>query len=861
MAAFSGRAAVVSGDVHLRTLFSRIAPAMLFGAALVLAVLVTARPAQAALPCNGCHGMPPLDSADGSRNPNTGAVAGNHQIHNPTPSVPADCVKCHGTGVLTYVSGHMDFTVQLVANVNDSTPAASYLINGVAVTSQPYVSTPALGTCASVNCHFRRATPVWGTHTPASAAKCGSCHGFPPADGSHVEHGNVLGTGADACASCHAAYTDGSHALATGTRGLLVRFGKLPNSGGAYSGNVSYPTYLDNTSRTGTCSSVYCHSDGKGDFRTPTWGGATLGCKGCHGNDSAPAFASRAGEPNYVNQGPGMLFANSHLGHVSMAGLSCASCHAGNSHVDGVIDIAPGDGASFAFTPPMTCSNVSCHGLQTPPATWGGYFAPVTQVGAAHPQHGQATPERAGLPCDECHKCPGPTPVFGALAYTKNVNATFDATTHSCTTYCHGAAMKSPPAVAPVWSSAAPTYSCTGCHGAPPPAPHPQMTACSACHGKLGASHINGTLDITIDPALGCAGCHGYPPATGAHVAHFGLAGAATSGQYGETTVLQDRYPSAGPTTAPAVYAFGCGNCHPVDSGRHFDGNVDVELYSAIAPPTSIKARSASTAAYDPASGTCSNVYCHSSGQESPKFVTTPGWASGAKLSCTGCHTNPPSYPSGGAGTGDANTHVVVADDGWYFGHFLGLPGPWHGSKHGAAMGPGDDAAPMTCQTCHFDTTDPSNTAPGGFYYLDTSGDYLPPGVDPSNTNCTVCHKANTAAPLGTGKVLPLRHVNGARDVVFDPRTTMPEAPALPWLPAGAARPTKPYWATAWNTMVPAGAVSSGGTVSFDLAGASYDSMNKTCSNVACHLSQTQVQWGTSPVGFATCDACHQYGM
>jgi predicted CxxxxCH...CXXCH cytochrome family protein len=41
------------------------------------------------------------------------------------------------------------------------------------------------------------------------------------------------------------------------------------------------------------------------------------------------------------------------------------------------------------------------------------------------------------------------------------------------------------------------------------------------------------------------------------------------------------------------------------------------------------------------------------------------------------------------------------------------------------------------------------------------------------------------------------------------------------------------------------------------LANASYDPATKTCTNVACHLYQTTVVWGTPHAGFSACAACH----
>jgi predicted CxxxxCH...CXXCH cytochrome family protein len=294
------------------------------------------------------------------------------------------------------------------------------------------------------------------------------------------------------------------------------------------------------------------------------------------------------------------------------------------------------------------------------------------------------------------------------------------------------------------------------------------------------------------------------------------------------------------------------------------DGTVEIELYDAAADPAALKRRSP-TASYDRSAKACSNVYCHSSGQEAPAFLTTPGWASGAHLACDGCHSNPPRYDSGGPGSATANSHVNLAADGYEYGHFLGIPGPWHvaTNKHGGHLTLGQDAAAITCQTCHSETTDPSNTGPSGFYYLDTTGDYQLPGGASSRTSgdwyarlrCTYCHASGNAnAPLGTGKVLPLRHVNGSRDVVFDARTTVPD---IAWLPAAPNKPSAPYWMTGANPTLPwpSYAVFNGTTVSFSVGPSAYDRTTKTCSNVACHLAERPV-WGTRDSAML-CTTCH----
>jgi predicted CxxxxCH...CXXCH cytochrome family protein len=417
-------------------------------------------------------------------------------------------------------------------------------------------------------------------------------------------------------------------------------------------------------------------------------------------------------------------------------------------------------------------------------------------------------------------------------------------------------------------SGAAGALQCTRCHGA---SLQGQGIApgCSGCHEAAGFPGWQ----------TNCGFCHAFPPDTGAHRAHFGLAGAASSGAYGDLSVLQDRYPGSTPTGAPRAYAFGCGQCHPAtDPARHIDGTVQVALFEAGLPAGSLKARNDPAAAYDPVAKTCSGVYCHSSGQETgPAFAAVPSWTSGQQLGCAACHGNPPAYPTGAAGSATANTHLLlrppqagIAPE--LFGHFT-----WHNfyagyadepiGKHGVAV---DGAAPMTCQACHASTVDPSATGPSGFWWLNTTGEYdLPGSPRPYGCRTAGCHDGTPAgAPQGAGRVLPLLHVNGSRDVVFDARTAAPVYAAMP--PAPYA-PDFPYWVAldvfkdasvlppgaTWNPP-PAPTGKAAGTVSFRLDGAGYEPATKTCSNVACHLKQTSVAWGdTSLPSFSTCFRCH----
>jgi predicted CxxxxCH...CXXCH cytochrome family protein len=509
-----------------------------------------------------------------------------------------------------------------------------------------------------------------------------------------------------------------------------------------------------------------------------------------------------------------------------------------------------------------------------------------TSAIGAHLSHTRDGFARRALDCSECHPalCSANQTSnlsFGALASTRGAAPAWDPATRTCAgVYCHGATLAAAPASAIAWSYVdpalvrPPAQQCALCHGYPPPGHPASATACRGCHAPsilsdgsvdlAGGHHVDGVLDFTGGGGgFACDGCHAFPPPDPAHLAHFGLPDAGPTGGYGDAGTLQDRYPGAAPVTAPAVYAFGCGNCHPLDAAKHMNDAVEVTLYEATAPAGSLKARAAATAAYEATSGTCVGVYCHSSGQQDPAYAATPGWASGARLGCAGCHANPPAYPSGGAGAPDANSHLNLAEDGYEFGHFLGMPGPTHASKHGGGpWGPGEDATPITCQTCHYDTTDPGNVGPSGFYYLDTTGSYALPGGDPgrgawlARQQCGYCHSSGGAA-TGTGRVLPLRHVNGARDVVFDPREALP---AISWLPAAPNTPTAPYWLTSasWMMPYPDWVTWNGATVSFGLAATTWDPATKACSNVGCHLAERPV-WGTPYLytDSMTCNACH----
>jgi predicted CxxxxCH...CXXCH cytochrome family protein len=320
--------------------------------------------------------------------------------------------------------------------------------------------------------------------------------------------------------------------------------------------------------------------------------------------------------------------------------------------------------------------------------------------------------------------------------------------------------------------------------------------------------HVNGQ----VEAQMACGSCHAVPPATGTHLLHVGLQG---SRIYGSLS-------TAASVTSPTGYAFGCGNCHPTDSSRHLSGGrADIELYNPTAPPGSLKARSP-LAVYTPGptvftddagipytQGTCSSVYCHSG----PAYATpNPVLRPGVDFSFVGY---PVTYPAfaldvsrsyqtvtwGSTGVGCAGCHgfpIRTSEPQVHAG--VGQSHSFldtNGFENGHAFNHG--GTPLSCRTCHFDTV-------------------------------TALNATGRVGGLSTYGPVPIsgfaQHVNGLPDVAFD----------------------------RVNALAVSGRVQS-------LVSASYSQPTRTCSNVACHKSQSAVVNGSPyrPALSIECNVCHQY--
>jgi predicted CxxxxCH...CXXCH cytochrome family protein len=112
------------------------------------------------------------------------------------------------------------------------------------------------------------------------------------------------------------------------------------------------------------------------------------------------------------------------------------------------------------------------------------------------------------LPTDATHETQPVSVVFGPLARTGNLNASWNQSTGTCgTVYCHGAQQTGGLRTSPSWDGGASDVQCDSCHGASPIANGHVATGvkyCSVCHPSAtsagtidvaGGAHINGVVN------------------------------------------------------------------------------------------------------------------------------------------------------------------------------------------------------------------------------------------------------------------------------------------------------------------------------------------------------------------------------
>ncbi len=564
----------------------------------------------ASLDCTGCHGSdsaPAFTSTAGEPNyANAGSAAAranSHEKHVATGGV-STCESCHGstmTGSALNNSGkHLDRSIDVVQGGTKSFTWAA-----------------GAKSCSNINCHGTGSPlAVWGASMPAD---CTGCHGgnsasaAPLATGKHTVHTNnpaVIGTNYG-CADCHAKTVTADRTIGSVT---LHGNGFRDYSGTKAGGSATYAS--------GVCSATYCHSDGKGtvkDMATAGWGSAaTLDCKGCHGSDAAPAFASQGGEPNYASAGAGLPRANSHEKHVGLSGAAtCVNCHSATVtvsgtaiasgsllHTDRSIDVAQGGSKTFDWTAATkNCSNISCHGTGSPAAVWGATM-PADCTGCHGGNGPSASPLATGkhtahvsnaavlgdnLGCTECHaktvsadrsisNTNNHGNTFVDYSGTKAGNGGSYASGVCSATYCHSDGKGTQKDMAAAGWGSATTVDCTGCHGS---------DAAPAFASQAG------------EPNYANAG--GGQPRANSHQTHAS-AGASSCDTCHTGTVIE---------AGTAVKA----------GSLHLNRAVDVTFNSAKANAT-----------WNGLARTCSNITCHGGGNAT--------WGDAGSAGCMVCHNS-----------------------------------------------------------------------------------------------------------------------------------------------------------------------------------------------------------------------------
>ncbi len=288
------------------------------------------------LDCKGCHGNSNSANTSNYGEPsyNSQGVAqpgaNSHSKHVTVTSGATVCQYCHR---LTTTTGTSIITGSL--HTNGQINPRLKRVNGFTTFSGAYVV--GTKTCSATYCHGS-ATPQWG----GPSFNCDGCHSANPQtaagtnrywnaySSAHIRHlevnvlpssyatysGNVSSSGSYrfSCSACHrAVHANGS---ATNNRAADVLFNfTTAGKSGSYSEGAARTTKDSGFSWTGgTCTNIYCHSDGAGGGPKKAFNWAspknTLRCYGCHGAQDIKNGTTQAAA-NYSS-----IRTNAHARHV-----------------------------------------------------------------------------------------------------------------------------------------------------------------------------------------------------------------------------------------------------------------------------------------------------------------------------------------------------------------------------------------------------------------------------------------------------------------------------------------------------------------------------------------------------------------
>jgi predicted CxxxxCH...CXXCH cytochrome family protein len=373
------------------------------------------------------------------------------------------------------------------------------------------------------------------------------------------------------------------------------------------------------------------------------------------------------------------------------------------------------------------------------------------------------------------------------------------------------------------------------------------FTSCETCHGDVndssGGPVGRSCLTCHAEGPTSCNTCHGTTAAHAAPPPALDDALERSSRGVGAHAV----HVTGGPTLGKPVL---CEDCHQVpetwtDPGHVFDqdGNIDplpaeVVLGEAAGRDLSgFTGRRPGPPSYDPATGTCANVYCHGGEMIGDPDTPAPVWtASTDGPACDTCHGMPPTqtHPTGLGLTDCVRCHEQVVND-TVVDQTLGIVEANLHIDAQLSLGDGSEQ----CWACHGSS---GNPAP-------------PPGMhgEQSTSELAVgAHSAHVMAGTFRGPI-------ECSECHVEPRgNTYLAAVAAPghidsWLPAEVFSEAPAFH----------------GLASADHAMPVYERATGTCSNTYCHgggeyllADETpdivrSLSWTDVGSGTVTCGSCH----
>jgi predicted CxxxxCH...CXXCH cytochrome family protein len=513
--------------------------------------------------CGQCHGMPPASAtpgAGGLATPATGALAGAIGAHSAhvTTGLKMECNTCHsGYASRTMPNNTIDIGFEINGvNVPGFTNVLSTgTYNNTNTLSNGYVFTGSVGsgtnqTCTAIYCHGSTLTggsntnPSWvGTNQ----VQCGTCHGTsaanPPTTGGHARHaGNGAGQLQRLCADCHGLHNDNTHVNGNVKWNMAGINGQYKTPSGRFYRMSGSTGRLAPSTGYGTCTTIYCHSNGGPNgaaivYNTVTWGGAALNCGSCHANMSTITSAA----PN------GGHYKHASTGNAGGPAFDCSICHSGYTafstngatHANSLVELITAI-TGYSKSSPMaakgawgTCSASQCHGQATG-LTWNNgsiwqtsgdhcttchssttsvtagtpFYStefPVKQIGKTNAKVGAHTYHLTNLQlmsrsfvCADCHGTV-------ALKDATHMNGTTNFAWSSFTIFSSLVTKK----VLPSYNQAAGTCS-NYCHGA-------VMPGTDTSGNNRTPSWKTPFMPATLTLPASCNSCHGFPPTTGGH--------------------------------------------------------------------------------------------------------------------------------------------------------------------------------------------------------------------------------------------------------------------------------------------------------------------------------------------------------